>query len=92
MDIKKVELLVPDELQEQMGAKPSFSITTDENMMAVLVPTDSTNANYWLVKEWYDNQETKPFDFQFEQMPEPEFEDTIYPPEPEENEEGETEE
>lgn len=51
----------------------------------VYVPNEPNNSQYWLVKEWYDAQEVKPFEFTFEELSEPEFEETIYPPEPEEN-------
>lgn len=58
----------------------------DEERIQHIVPNDPTNSQYWLVKEWYDAQKTKPFDFKFEEVGEPNFAETIYP-EPEETEE-----
>jgi hypothetical protein len=86
MNIQNVQLD-----QNPIDETVRFLVTTEEGD-TIYVPNEPLNSDYWLVREWYDQQETKPFEFQFEQTPEPQFEETIYPPEPESEEEGETEE
>lgn len=61
----------------------SFEITTVDGQTLV-VPNDTANTHYWAIKDWYDAQEEKPFDFEFEELPEPNFSDTVYQATPEE--------
>lgn len=101
MEIKDVQLhILPEiksgETQDGLPLAPrpevvSFLVDVKGEGGDVMVPAEPNNSQYWLVKEWYDAQEVKPFEFTFEELAEPEFEETIYPPEPEENEEGESE-
>lgn len=99
MDIRNIELIHYEAVEAgtetgsngqplAIAAQPevfSFLITYEDDT-TLTVPNDTTNRHYWEVKEWYDAQETKPFDFTFEELPEPVFAETIYPPEPEEPE------
>lgn len=93
MDIEKVELLGNTKEQQANGMRPQFYVkTTDGNK--VYVPIDEpANRHYLEVKNWYNNQETKPFDFDFPTPVEDEARGNFAPPvevEPEELEEPET--
>lgn len=68
-----------------------FDVDVEGEEANVVVPNDPSNRHYWDVKDWYDAQEVKPFNFAFEELAEPVFEETIYPPEPEETDETEAE-
>lgn len=97
MEIKSVKLVHYPEIKEgtledglPVASRPESFVFDVEAVGAdgiISVPNNPTNAHYWLVKEWYDNQDKKPFDFQFEELAEPEFEETIYPDQPEEESE-----
>lgn len=97
MEIKKVQLnhipAVTEPFDENGLGQPThddiFSfLVTREDGSETIIPNDPANADYWRVKEWYDNQQNKPFDFEFEQLPEANFEETIYPEEEESETEG----
>lgn len=84
MEIKTIELLVG----ETPAGEPTYTFQlfyNDEAGTQRSIPDDPRNADYWVVKEWFEAQETKPFEYDFEEMPEPVFAETIYPPEPEES-------
>lgn len=66
MIIKKVELLKPSKQQSEMGAVLSFSVTTDEDVMATIVPADPANRHYHEIREWYDKKKLKPFRYDFD--------------------------
>lgn len=92
MEIKDVQYITKVPLadtDEFASVSPYFDITRIDGTVEQ-APANIDNRHYWEVKEWYDNQDSKPFEFAFEELAEPEFEETIYPPEPEE--ESETEE
>jgi hypothetical protein len=72
--------------QQTHGDLYSFEVTTSDKQV-LSVPNDTANAHYWLVKEWYDAHEVKPFEFEFEELPEPKFAETVYPATAEELEE-----
>lgn len=67
MNIKSVMLYIPTKQEKLMGGKPSFKITSDDDeVVGIDVPIDKNNRHYWEVKEWYDKQEPKPFEFSFQ--------------------------
>ena len=62
MEIVSVKLVTKgDEGQE---IPPQFYVGWDTGLFST-VPNDPLNANYWEVKEWYQAQEVKPFEFEF---------------------------
>lgn len=93
MDIKDVQYITRIQLAETdtfVDVPPYFEITRADGIVEQ-APANTDNRHYWEVKEWYGAQEVKPFEFEFEELPEPVFAETIYPPQPEESEEVATE-
>lgn len=80
-NIKSVSLNLPDRKDPlKDGAKDVFDVTTNDGTQ-VIVPIDTANRDYWVIREWYLAQKKKPFDFKFEALPEAK-------PEPETDEDG----
>jgi hypothetical protein len=67
MEIQDVELLVPSKEKQAMGAQVSFivKIKGDTEHIAVCVPNNPENRHYYEIKDWYERQTIKPFDFSF---------------------------
>lgn len=72
--IKEVNLAETDKV---VSVSPYFEITREDGTVEQ-APARTDNRHYWEVKEWYENQETKPFEWQFEDLADPHFEETIY--------------
>jgi hypothetical protein len=89
MKIVNVELVTDDGVG--LAVEPQFRVQFDNDIQGI-VPNNPDNRHYWEVKVWYDAQKTKPFDFKFEEMPEPNFAETIYPESEETEEPAESEE
>lgn len=70
-DIKNAELwLYSRDDPMQAGAIDVFNITLQDDSQ-LQVPINVENRHYWVVKEWYELQNDKPFNFNFEKLPEP---------------------
>lgn len=82
MDIKNVQL------DQDINRAVRFAVTTADDAVTY-IPNEPLNRHYAEVREWFQSQEEKPFDFEFEEVGEPVFAETIYPPEPEKSEEDE---
>lgn len=80
MQIKSVQYITHHESPDENGelipvTTPHFRVTREDDSM-VSVPVDPGNSDYWEVKSWYEAQNPKPFDFVFEDLPEPMFEES----------------
>lgn len=82
MDIKKATLHKPTKKEAGGLDIPPVFMVDLKNGETVSVPAfDPRNKDYWEVRAWYFEQKTKPFEFDFLDIPEAQ-------PEPETDEDG----
>jgi hypothetical protein len=65
MELENVTLTKPDETQKKMGAQVGFILHYSDGTVSH-APIDPTNRFYWEVKHWCEQQETPPFNFDFD--------------------------
>lgn len=63
MDIEKIELVTED---AGIAVAPQFRIT-EVSGLSHMVPADPSNRHFFEVRDWYEAQENKPFEFDFDQ-------------------------